>query len=164
MSSKTRIMPPRRFALLGLLALGACGFTPVYSPGGAGDALQNATSLVTPETVAGFALRQQLESRLGRARSDRFTLETTLDQSRTPATITVDGDTTRFNLVGTAGWVLTDRATGAVYDGTVETFTSYATTGSTVATQAARADARDRLSVALADMIVAQLIIAVPAQ
>ena len=76
--------------------------------------------------------------------------------------ITLDGDTTRFNLVGTADWTLSDMAGGAVTAGDVSTFTSYSATGSNVATQAAQADASARLAVAMADLIVSRLLLAAP--
>ena len=57
-------------------------------------------------------------------------------------------------MVGTVTWVLTHATRGeTIADGRHETFTSYAATGSTTATQAAETDATARLSVALADMI-----------
>ena len=56
---------------------------------------------------------------------------------------------------------MTDAATGRqITSGTVEAFTSYAATGSTVATQAAEDDARARLAVLLADMIVTRMLAA----
>lgn len=110
----------------------------------------------------GFRLRDRLEERLGRATAPTFALDVQLGQALTPATITVDGDTTRFNLVGTADWVLRSAAGSSLTSGQVETFTSYSATGSTVATEAAATDAAARLSVALADLIVSRLILAAP--
>lgn len=156
-------MPPRRIALFGLLALAGCGFTPVYGNDGSADVLREAVSFTAPDTIAGFRLRSRLEDRLGRATAPNYALDVQLGQTSTPATITEDGDTTRFNLVGDATWVLTDTAGTVLANGTVDTFTSYSATGSTVATQAAATDAAARLSVALADLIVARLILAAPA-
>ena len=50
-----------------------------------------------------------------------------------------------------------------VTSGTVDSFTGYSATGSTVATRAARADAEERLTTILADQIVTRLIAAAPA-
>ncbi len=147
----------RRFALLGLLA--GCGLTPVYGPNGTATVLRNAITLTTPETVAGFRLRTRLEDRFGPATDARYALSVTMSQTPTPATITVDGDTTRFNLVGTADWALSDLNGNMQSNGTVESFTSYSATGSTVATEASATDAAARLSVALADLIAARLIL-----
>ncbi|WP_296375853.1 LPS assembly lipoprotein LptE [Yoonia sp.] len=147
----------RRAAILGLLALGGCGFVPVYGNGGG---LRGQIDFATPDSVAGFRLRERLEQRLGLPTETRYRLVVTLGEQRTPAAINPAGDTTRFNVIGRASWVLTDMADGVQAGaGVVETFTSYSATGSTVATQAAATDATARLSVALADMIVGRVLI-----
>jgi LPS-assembly lipoprotein len=63
-----------------------------------------------------------------------------------------------------ASWTLENAATAVTMTGQARTFTSYSTTGSTVATQTAQADAEERLSVALADLVVTQLLSAMSAQ
>lgn len=150
----------RRAALAGIVGMGlsACGLQPVYAPGADALALRNAVDVTAPPTVAGFGLREQVIRRLGTAAEPRFDLAVTLSSSRAPAAIAVDGDTTRFNLTGTAQYTLTERATGGSLTGSVRTFSSYSATGSTVATQAAEDDAAARLSVALADLIVSRLL------
>jgi LPS-assembly lipoprotein len=162
--SKPRLCLSRRAAFCGVLALAGCGFTPVYAPGGAGDLLQNNIAFTSPETVDGYVLRQRLVDRFGRASTPDFTLEVQLSSERDAATVTTDGDTTRFDIIGIAAWTLIEVATGTSRTGRAQTFTSYSTTGSTVATQTAETDAERRLSVALADLIGAQLITAVTAQ
>ncbi len=150
----------RRFAVAGLLALGGCGFVPVY---GAGGALRDQIAYQTEDSVAGFVLRGRLEERLGTAPSPRFRLAVTQSSQQRTGAVTADGDITRFNLIGTANWTLSDALTGATVDaGEVQTFTGYAATGSTNATQAAEDDANRRLAVALADMIVTRLLILSP--
>ncbi len=147
----------RRAAALGLLALGGCGFAPVY---GDGSALRGLVTFQTDETVAGYRLRERLEQRLGVTQNARYELRVALSQNSQPAAITAAGDTVRFNVVGRADWSLRAIATGQIAaEGKSESFTSYAATGTTVATQAARTDATARLSVALADMIVSRLLI-----
>lgn len=148
----------RRFALVGVLALSACGFTPVYGPGGIGEAWQNAVIVQAPNDVIGFRLAGRLTDVLGDPRNARYRLGVSPQVAPVPATITVDGDITRFNLTGNAAWVLQDATGAQVADGLVQTFTSYSATGSTVATQTAEADAQNRLAVALADLIVQQLL------
>lgn len=152
----------RRSVLLVALGLAGCGFSPVYGTGGSATALRSAVAFEVPDTVAGYRLRTRLAERLGDTRVATYQLTVGISQATTPATITTDGDTTRFNLAGTATWVLRDTAGVALKDGTVDAFTSYSATGSTVATTAAETDAQARLSVALADLIVAQVIIAAP--
>ena len=150
----------RRTALLGLLTLSGCGFAPVH---GQSASLRGAITYETDDSVAGFRLRERLEERLGPATTPRYVLQASIVDRRRTSAITADGDTTRFNVIGTATWTLSDPLTGAEIDsGEVETFTSYAATGSTVATQAAEVDATARLSVALADMIVSRLLIMAP--
>ncbi|MEL6838168.1 MAG: LPS assembly lipoprotein LptE [Pseudomonadota bacterium] len=148
---------PRRMAILGLLALGGCGFAPIY---GEEPALRDQVAFETQDSVAGFELRGRLEERLGIAAAPRYLLVVTQTSQRRTSAITEDGDITRFNLLGTANWSLSDITTGdEVQAGEVQTFTGYAATGSTSATQAAEDDAARRLSVALADLIVTRLLI-----
>ena len=148
----------RRLALLSCLGLAACGFTPVYAPGGVGERWQNAVAVEAPDDVFGFRMAGRLTDVLGDPQNARYTLGVSPQEAPVPATITVDGDITRFNLTGNAVWVLRDAAGNTVTEGLAQTFTSYSATGSTVATQAAEADAQNRLAIALADLIVQQLL------
>ncbi len=150
-------LPARRLALLGLLALAGCGFSPAFGTAGAATPLRNAVAVTAPDTVAGFRLRTRITDRLGTADTPRFALNVTLRQDQTAAAITTEGDTTRINLRGFADWTLTDTGGAVLTSGSTQTFTSYSATGSTVATQAAATDAQARLATALADMIVADL-------
>lgn len=151
----------RRAALIGCLALAGCGFTPAYGPGGVAKQWQNAVAIDAPDTVFGFRMAQRLAQAFGPATVPRYTLTIAPKTAPVAATITEAGDITRINLTGNARWVLTDAQTGAeAQRGLVQTFTSYSATGSTVATQAAEGDARDRLAAALADLIVQQMVTA----
>jgi len=141
------------------MALAGCGLTPVYGPQGAAASLRGTIAYAKPDTVPEYQLRTRLIDRLGDTVQPRFMFRATLTETPTPATITLAGDTTRFNLIGTAKWTLVDVSGDTVASGEVETFTSYSATGSTVATQAAEADARARLTVALADLIVSRLLL-----
>lgn len=146
--------------MLGLLALGGCGFVPVY---GDNNNLRGRIGFDTRETVAGFRLRERLEQRLGVADAPAYVLRAEITDRRRSLAITTSGDNTRFNVVGSVAWVLTHATTGTVVaEGRHETFTSYSATGSTTATQAAETDATARLSVALADMIVSRLLLLAP--
>lgn len=154
----------RRAALLAVLALGACGFTPALAPGAAMTGLRNTVTIVAPDTIPGFAIRGRLIERLGPATSPTATLTISLDQALDVAALSQAGDTLRYNVVGAAGWQLTG-ADGAVLGvGQVDGFTSYAATGSTVATQAAATDAIGRLMIILADKVVAELTMLDPAR
>ena len=151
----------RRAVILGALALGGCGFTPVYGTQGAGGGLRNAVDNETPATREGFRLRARVEDRLGRATSPRYRLRVALDIDASPIAITTQQDTTRYNLPGTATWTLMEMGDDtAIASGKVDTFTAYSAAGTTVATREAEGDARDRLGTALADLIITRLMIA----
>jgi LPS-assembly lipoprotein len=146
-------------ALLGVFAaLAGCEFTPVYGPSGAAEVWQNTVTVNAPDNVLGFRLAGRLGDVLGEPTAARFILDVKPQAEDESATIAEDGDITRFNLIGKATWVLTDLSGVQVTEGLVQTFTSYSATGSTVATQAAETDAESRLAIALADLIVQQLL------
>ena len=148
-----------RRALIALpLALAACGFAPVYGPGGAGTVLQNNVTVAEPDTQEGYLLTRHLETRLGRAGAGRFALSTTIATTVEGLAINRQGDITRYNMLGAVEYALRDLQTGEVVtSGTVDNFTGYSATGTTVAALAAERDARERLMVILGDQIVARL-------
>ncbi len=158
-------VPTRRAALLGCLALGACGFTPAYAPNGAARALRQSVDISTAsDTVFDYRLRTALEDRLGGATTPLYDLrlETRIDE--VSAAITPGGSVTRYNLTGRTDYLLAERASGLeLARGSVTSFTGYSATGTTVATRAAADDARDRLAEALADLVVNRLIMAASA-
>lgn len=140
------------------LALAACGFTPVYGPGGAGAALQNAVLVDPPVDREGFLLVRQLEDRLGRTSDAAYRLSVNLTVDQESRAIDPDGDIRRFHLIGVAKYELRDAVSGEVVRAdAVDNFVGYSTTGTTVATLAARRDAQERLMTILADQIVLQL-------
>lgn len=150
----------RRLICLAPLALAACGFSPVYAPGGTGAVLQDAVQISAPEDRNSFLLVQRLEERLGRSSNPQYSLSLTLQTRQEGIGIDADGSKERFNLIGVAGYVLTD-ATGAnIASGTVNSFTGYSATGNTAVTFAAGTDARERLMIILADQITTRLLAA----
>lgn len=152
----------RRSALFGALAFGAaCGFTPVFGPGGAGALLSGAVEVETPQSVAGFRLGTALIERFGPTKTAAYVLTVTLSESRKAAAQTIAGQNTRFDLTGTAKWVLKSTDGEIVGSGTAQTFASYSASGSTLATQTAERDARTRLSIALADIIASDVVLSV---
>ena len=155
----------RRGVLLGgALALAACGFSPVYAPGGAGSKLFGQIRAADPKTPDEFTFAGRIAERLGPDRDARFALAYKLRVAVVAQAITKDEVTTRYSLNGTANFVLTDSASGAeVTRGQVSTFTSYSTTGTTIATMAAEQDAHDRLARMLADQVVTRLLAIDPA-
>ena len=146
--------------MLALLGLAGCGLSPIY--GGTTMTLGQ-FAYETEDSVAAFRLRQRLIERLGETQTPRYVIKTTLDLTQRAAAITEDGDTSRLNVIGVANWSLLDARTGTQLEtGTVEGFTSYSATGSTVATQTTRDDARARVGIILADMIVARVLLSLP--
>ncbi|MFZ5963504.1 LPS assembly lipoprotein LptE [Thalassococcus sp. BH17M4-6] len=153
----------RRLFLLGALALGACGFTPVYGPQGAGQRLQGRILLDAPVTENNYRLNRRIEERLGRGGAARYALSVDIDTESDGFGTASDGTTTRFRLTGTATYTLRDTATDVVLsERKTVAFTGYSATGSNVATLASARDARERLMVILADQIVDQLLLLSP--
>ncbi|MCE8007187.1 LPS assembly lipoprotein LptE [Aestuariivita sp.] len=147
----------RRTLLILPLVLAACGFTPVYAPGGTAAALRGQVAVEAPGNPDDFLLVRELETRFGRGGA-RFGLAFDLNVGAEGLAVTRTGDVTRFNLVGKVDYVLTDLVTDQVVtQGSVNNFTGYSDTGSTVETLAAERDARTRLMRMLADQITTQL-------
>ena len=145
-------------ALALVLAISACGFEPVYGPGGTGTQLQNRVLVDKPIDREGFLLVRQLEERLGRAGDPAYKLGIKLAVAEEARAIDPDGDIRRFHVIGTAEYTLADAVTGAVVrSDAVDNFVGYSATGTTVATLAAKRDATERLMTILADEIVLQL-------
>jgi LPS-assembly lipoprotein len=146
----------RRFACLGLLGLAGCGFVPVY---GNGPATRGQFSFETDASVIGFQLGTRLSERLGTASTPRYVLKVAVRTSERAAAITAEGDTVRLNIIGIADWSIVESASGEqIFTDRTEAFASYAATGSTVATQTTQDDARARLAIILADMIVTRVL------
>ena len=147
--------------LLACAPLTACGFAPAYGPQGAAGALQTRVRMSDPTDKASFDLVERLEARLGRPDAAVYDLTYVITTKAIGVGITTDGSTTRYNLTGIVDWTLTERATATrLTGGTVNSFTSYSATGSTVAGLAAEEDAGLRLMRILADQIVTRLIAA----
>jgi LPS-assembly lipoprotein len=103
---------------------------------------------------------RRLEERLGRPGDAAYTLSLSLQTREEGLGIDPDGNTDRFNVIGVAGYVLSDRAGTQLASGTVNSFTGFSATGNTAVTLAAQRDARERLMVILADQITARLLAA----
>ncbi len=148
------LLPNRRLLLaLPLLALAACGFQPVYGPGGTGTVAVDA-----PGDVFSYTLVREIETRLGRPTAAKYALALTVTTNQEGLAIDSADNTTRYNLIGKADFALRDVGTGQIVSsGNVENFTGYSATGSTVATLAAERAAQVRLMTMLADQIVTRL-------
>ena len=147
---------------LGLcLALGACGFAPVYAPGSDALALRGAVLVEAPDTEEEFAFTGRIEERLGRASAPRYDLGFTLVTDEVGLAIDGSNNITRFNVEGRLAWALSE-AGAPVLRGEETAFTAYSATGSTISTLESERDARRRLMVILADKVVARLLAEAP--
>ena len=149
----------RSLLILPLAALAACGFTPVYAPGGTGAALRGQVRVDTPTSTDAYMLTRTLEDRLGRSGPNpAYALGYTISTETEGQAVTATNETTRYSLVGRADYVLKSLATGTIVaSGTVENFTGYSATGSTVETLSSERDAQERLMTIMADQIVTRL-------
>jgi LPS-assembly lipoprotein len=148
----------RRFLLIVPLALAACGFTPVYAPGGTASALRGKVEVAAPESIDSYLLVQNLEDRLGRPDQVVYKLSLVLATGEQGQAITASNETTRYSVVGKVAYELIEISGDTVVaTGSVDNFTGYSATGSTAETLAAERDAHERLMVILADQITTQL-------
>jgi LPS-assembly lipoprotein len=149
----------RRAVLLGALALGGCGFTPVYGPGGAAEGLRGRIAFDAPFDREGFDLVRQLENRLGVPSAPRWRLSASIRMEEERIAVTSQGVANRFQILGRVDYALREIATDAtVTSGSVDSFVSYSATRTAVATRAAQRDAEARLMVILADRIADDLL------
>ncbi len=152
------LLPSRRLVLIAPLALAACGFEPVYAPGGAGAVLQNKVLVDPPGSQDSYILVRELEERLGRSDAPDYALSLVIRTSEAQLAIDREGDTGRFNRIGIVDYTLRDLNTGQVAtSGQVENFVGYSATGTTVETLAGEQDAQVRLMNIMAEQIVTRL-------
>lgn len=148
----------RRTALLSLAALAACGYAPVYGPGGSAETMRGSIEVADPSDRNSFLFVAELEQRLGRPASPRYNLTYSLSFTTESGGISTTAAVTRYTLVGTATYSLTETGTGRVVSsGAVEGFTGYSGTLGGEAFAATQTDATERLIVILADKLVTRL-------
>ncbi len=150
----------RRTFLLMPLALAACGFEPVYAPGGSGSALYGRVEVSAPNTVESYLLVQNLEQQLGRSAGsvNDYKLDVQVSTVTRGAAITSTNETQRYTIDGSAQYALRSNATGQIVaSGSVADFVSYSAAGSTVSTLADERDAKRRLMMILSGQIMNRL-------
>jgi LPS-assembly lipoprotein len=146
-------------ALLCALPLAACGFTPVYAPGGTGGTVRGRIAFAEPDDALAFSLVARLEDRIGRADGAAYLLDYSIATTDSALALSDTDDINRITITGSIAYTVTEIGTGVqVQAGEVSTFTAFASSGSPVATTAARRDAEQRLMIALADQIVSRLL------
>lgn len=153
----------RRAIVLSLLALGGCGFTPVYGPGGGAENLRGRIVFDEPSDRMGFLFVRHLEARLGLPREPVYRLSASIRMAEVRIAVTSEGVTTRYQILGFVDYAVADAETDQrLTSGTVRNFVSYSATRTTVATRAAETDARERLMRMLADQVVNELLATSP--
>lgn len=145
-----------------LSGLSACGFTPAYAPGGPAARLYGRTALPEPNSEESYQLIRELEQRLGQTQVADYALDLSLVLSEGRLAVNAANDTTRFRVSGKLTYHLNDAEGTEITSGEVTSFTGYSATGTTVATQSAKADAHARLVVILADLLMTRLIAEMP--
>jgi LPS-assembly lipoprotein len=150
--------PRAGLALAAALALGACGFEPLYAPKGPAAAAAGRVEVGVIDGSAGFAMRQRLVDRLGPPAGPTHRLEVDLGFERAGVAITERDVTSRFDVIGRADWRLT--AAGAerpALAGAERAVTGYSAptseTSSAFAILSAQRDAEERLALLLADRV-----------
>jgi LPS-assembly lipoprotein len=150
--------------LLGVLPLAAaCGFQPVYAPGGPAAGLIGRIAVDSPEDETGFYLRERLVERLGDAGAGApYRLAFAVVLVEEGAGITQEDFITRYSVIGRADFRLTPAGSDRpVVADRVRAVTGYSAPASldtsVYAVEAAAADAARRIGRALADEIVLQL-------
>ena len=149
----TAFFSRRRLALLAFVFLAACGFSPVYGPGGTAEDLRGRIAIAAPADEEGFALVRRLEERLGLPQAPDLELTADIKITEESLGVLPDGEISRFSVKGRVAWQILDDNGTAIATGTEEGFTSYSATSTTVATRFAARDARRRLMVIIADRI-----------
>ncbi|MEM7318437.1 MAG: hypothetical protein AAF408_05375 [Pseudomonadota bacterium] len=138
--------------------LAACGFEPVYAPGGSAHGLRNRVEVNEPTTTDTYLLVQNLEEQLGRPNPPEYNLTVGLVTFEQGQAITADNAILRYSIVGLVDYRLVQSSTGAVLaSGQLRNFTGYSATGSTVETLASERDAKRRLMTILADQLTSTL-------
>ncbi|WP_299814724.1 LPS assembly lipoprotein LptE [uncultured Jannaschia sp.] len=151
--------PARRLALAGFFLLAACGFAPVYGPGGEARVLRNAVRATEPDTDLSFAFVRELEERLGRPSETRYGLDYVIATDEEGLAIDGSNNITRFSVSGTINWTLTSlEAQTILLQGQETAFVSYAATGSTISALESERDAQRRLATILADRVITRLL------
>ncbi len=132
--------------LAGALALGGCGFTPLY---GSPSVTQNLASVyvVAPGGRAGQLIREHLDDAMGRDKgaAPQYRMDLQLSETRYPRGVRVDNVATRYEYVLTAAYTLTSMSSGApVKKGTARVEVTYDSADQPYASIAAQQDAQDR--------------------
>lgn len=153
-------------ALLALLALSACGLTPMYAGGASAGAAQGMAAVEVPaiQGRGGWLVKNALEARLGAARNGagqttpQYRLDVRLDDSLEALGVLNDDTISRERRVLRARYQLIDLASGAVLlDATAGSDAGIDVVSSEYATIAAEQKALENLALEVADRMATQV-------
>ena len=144
-------------AILLFLALSGCGFQPIYGEGTAASAARGQIAVEEIGGPMGFEMRRRLTERLGPGGDGPYRLSADINTTSEGLAVTQTAEITRYNLTGTARYVLRNGAGVPVLTGDVRAFSAYSATDEPYATRVAERDARIRLATSLADQIATRI-------
>ncbi len=150
----------KRLLTIALLALSGCGLRPLYGGGGAGTVAQTLTAVeVAPiEGKAGWLVGNALRDRFNAQGSARYRLDVRLDDSIVGLGVRRDDSVSRERRTLRARYQLVSLASGqVVLDASAGSDAGIDAVQSEYATIAAENSALERLSMIVADKIVARV-------
>ena len=150
---------PRRGLLLGalvsVLGLTGCGFTPMYAQSGTGGALDDVSVQLSEHSRGGFLLQQRLNDAFGRHDDHgSWTLMVDPSSRRTPRGLRVNNVASRYEITMTVNFELRDAATGKVaLKDQVQAMATYDSADQPYAGLAAEQDGEARVAAQAADLL-----------
>lgn len=151
-------------ATAGVVLLGGCRVEPLYGRDDQPDAVPRAVDLAFIPGRRGDVFRRALGRRIRLTPEARHGLTVDLAIAERGLAITRAGDVTRYNLDGTASFVLDDRTgEAAPVEGQVRAVVGYSALLSPFATRVAQEDAETRVLAALADRVFARIAVSAAA-
>ncbi len=156
-------------ALLALLALSACGLSPMYAGGGSAAVAQGLAAVDIPaiQGQSGWLVRNALQDRLGAAgkATPAYRLDVRLDDSLEALGVLNDDTISRERRILRARYQLIDLATGKIIlDATAGSDAGIDVVSSEYATIAAEQKALENLSLKLAEQMATQVSLALRAR
>jgi LPS-assembly lipoprotein len=142
-------------AVAASLALGGCGFTPLYAAPGVNSKLAS-INVIVPEGRMGFLLAQHLDDAFARNRgaAAEYSMRLALSEARYPRGVRTDNVATRYEYVVTADYSLASQPAGDVAKrGRVRVEITYDSADQPYASIMAAQDAQDRAAVEAARRI-----------
>lgn len=143
-------------AAFGALMVSACaGFVPLYAEPGVTPALRG-IEVQAPDSRTGYILREELEDAFARdlGSAPTYRLAAEVRESRAPLGRRADDTATRYELVLTVAYVLTELPGGArVHADTINVTTTYAASDQPYAGVVAQEDGVERAVAQAADLI-----------